>query len=39
MLPVMLNLENRRVVVFGGGRVAERRVAKLLRAGARVRVV
>jgi precorrin-2 dehydrogenase/sirohydrochlorin ferrochelatase len=35
----MLNLKNRRVVVFGGGRVAERRVAKLLRAGARVKVV
>ncbi|NOZ82344.1 MAG: bifunctional precorrin-2 dehydrogenase/sirohydrochlorin ferrochelatase [Euryarchaeota archaeon] len=39
MLPVMLNLRNRRVVVFGGGRVAERRVAKLLQAGAEVRVV
>jgi len=39
LLPVMLNLEGRRVVVFGGGRVAERRVAKLLEAGAEVRVV
>ncbi len=39
MLPVVLNLRGRQVVVFGGGRVAERRVAKLLQAGARVRVV
>ncbi len=35
----MLNLRDRRVVVFGGGKVAERRVAKLLSAGARVKVV
>ena len=35
----MLNLENKQVVVFGGGRVAERRVAKLLSAGAKVKVV
>jgi precorrin-2 dehydrogenase/sirohydrochlorin ferrochelatase len=39
MFPVMLNLRDRRVVVFGGGKVAERRVAKLLSAGARVKVV
>ncbi|WP_457556074.1 precorrin-2 dehydrogenase/sirohydrochlorin ferrochelatase family protein [Candidatus Pyrohabitans sp.] len=39
MLPVMLNLEDKEAVVFGGGKVAERRVAKLLRAGARVKVV
>ena len=35
----MLNLRGRRVVVFGGGKVAERRVAKLLSAGAEVKVV
>ncbi|WP_456473690.1 precorrin-2 dehydrogenase/sirohydrochlorin ferrochelatase family protein [Candidatus Pyrohabitans sp.] len=39
MFPVMLNLRGKRVVVFGGGKVAERRVAKLLSAGAEVKVV
>lgn len=39
MFPVILNLENKSVVVFGGGKVAERRVAKLLNAGAKVKVV
>ena len=39
MFPVVLNLKNRKVVVFGGGEVAERRVNKLLRAGAHVDVV
>lgn len=39
MFPVILNLEKKSVVVFGGGRVAERRVAKLLDAGAKVKVV
>jgi uroporphyrin-III C-methyltransferase/precorrin-2 dehydrogenase/sirohydrochlorin ferrochelatase len=37
--PVGLRLDGRRVVVVGGGRVAARRVAGLLRAGARVTVV
>ena len=37
--PVGLRLENRRVVVIGGGQVAHRRVAGLLEAGARVTVV
>ena len=37
--PVYLSLAERRVVVKGGGPVAERRVADLLRCGARVRVV
>lgn len=39
MFPVILNLEKKSVVVFGGGKVAERRVAKLLDAGATVKVV
>lgn len=39
MFPVILNLEKKSVVVFGGGKVAERRVAKLLDAGAKVKVV
>jgi len=37
--PVSLVLGERRVVVVGGGRVASRRVADLLEAGARVTVV
>ena len=37
--PLGLRLAGRQVVVVGGGRVAARRVAGLLRAGARVRVV
>ena len=37
--PVYLSLAERLVVVVGGGPVAERRVAGLLRCGARVRVV
>jgi uroporphyrin-III C-methyltransferase/precorrin-2 dehydrogenase/sirohydrochlorin ferrochelatase len=37
--PLGLRLSGRRVVVVGGGRVAARRIAGLLRAGARVRVV
>lgn len=39
MFPVVLSLKGKSVVVFGGGKVAERRVAKLLRAGSRVKVV
>lgn len=37
--PVMLNLRQRRVVVVGGGTVAEHKVRGLVAAGARVRVV
>ena len=37
--PVSLTLERRRVLVVGGGRLATRRVADLLEAGARVEVV
>jgi siroheme synthase-like protein len=37
--PVMLDLRGRRVVVVGGGPVAEEKVRGLLAAGARVRVV
>ena len=37
--PIFLKLEGRPVLVVGAGPVAERKVASLLRAGARVRVV
>src|SRR4051812_17114629 len=37
--PVGLRLQDRRVVVVGGGQVAHRRVAGLLEAGAQVTVV
>ncbi len=37
--PVFLDLRNRPVVVIGGGRVAARKVAGLVEAGARVRVI
>jgi len=39
MLPVILNIKGKKAVVFGGGRVAERRVKKLLDAGAEVTVI
>lgn len=38
-LPVLLDLDGLSVVSVGGGRIAERRVLQLLRAGARVRLV
>ncbi|MFH0809301.1 MAG: bifunctional precorrin-2 dehydrogenase/sirohydrochlorin ferrochelatase [Pseudomonadota bacterium] len=37
--PVNLDLNGRKCIVFGGGRVAERKVARLLECGARVVVV
>ncbi len=37
--PIFLNLEKKRCLVIGGGKVAERKVQNLLRAGARVTVV
>jgi precorrin-2 dehydrogenase/sirohydrochlorin ferrochelatase len=39
LYPAFLNLKGRLCVVFGGGKVAERKVAKLLAAQARVRVI
>ncbi|RPI38563.1 MAG: bifunctional precorrin-2 dehydrogenase/sirohydrochlorin ferrochelatase [Nitrospiraceae bacterium] len=37
--PAFLNLEGKKAVVIGGGKVAERKVLTLLRAGAKVTVV
>ena len=37
--PVFLNIKNKKAVVVGGGKVAERKVLSLLRAGADVTVV
>jgi precorrin-2 dehydrogenase/sirohydrochlorin ferrochelatase len=37
--PIFLDIRGRRAVVVGGGKVAERKVRKLLRAGAEVRVI
>ncbi|RKX60152.1 MAG: hypothetical protein DRP28_01815, partial [Thermodesulfobacteriota bacterium] len=37
--PLFLDLKNKRVVVVGGGSVAERKVQGLLSAGAHVRLV
>ncbi len=39
MLPVILNLKDKTVVVFGGGKVAERRILKFLDAGAKVTAI
>ena len=39
MYPVTLNISGRLCVVIGGGRVAERKILSLLKAGARVRAV
>lgn len=37
--PVMLNLENKKVVVFGGGRVAARKLKNLVRSKANISLV
>ncbi len=37
--PALLNLKNRRAIVVGGGKVAERKILALLKAGADVTVV
>nr|NIS71636.1 hypothetical protein [Pseudomonadota bacterium] len=37
--PICLDITDRRCVVVGGGRVAERKILKLLRYGACIRVV
>lgn len=39
MLPVILRMEGKNCLVFGGGKVAERRIEKLLKARARVKAV
>jgi len=39
MYPVTLNISGRLCVVVGGGRVAERKIFSLLKAGAQVRAV
>ncbi|MFQ5815935.1 MAG: bifunctional precorrin-2 dehydrogenase/sirohydrochlorin ferrochelatase [Candidatus Hydrothermarchaeaceae archaeon] len=39
MFPVVLNLRGKHVVVFGGGTVAERRIAKFVKSGAKVKAV
>ena len=39
MLPIALNLENRRVLIVGGGGVAARKAASCLDAGARVTII
>jgi siroheme synthase-like protein len=39
LLPLFLKLESREVLVVGAGRVAERKIAELVEARARVRVV
>jgi siroheme synthase (precorrin-2 oxidase/ferrochelatase) len=38
-LPLVLELQGIRCLIVGAGRVAERKIAALLRAGARVKVV
>lgn len=37
--PIFLNLSGKKAVVIGGGRVAERKIGPLLKAGARVTVI
>jgi len=39
LYPINVNLEGAQVLLVGGGAVAERRVERLLKAGARIRVV
>ncbi len=39
MFPVLLDIKDKKAVVFGGGKTAKRRVMKLLKAGAHVTVV
>jgi len=37
--PAFLNLKNKKAVVIGGGKVAERKVRLLVRAGANVKII
>ena len=37
--PILLHLQDKQVAVIGGGRVAERKTARLLAAGARVLLI
>lgn len=39
MYPVMINLENKKVVVVGGGRVAARKIKTLVKSSAKVVVI
>ena len=39
LYPVFLKLQNRTCLVAGGGRIAERKIDSLLKAGARVKIV
>ena len=39
MFPISLNLHNKQVIMFGAGRVGQRKLIKLITAGARIRVV
>ena len=39
LYPILVNLENRLCLVVGGGKVAERKITSLLKAGAAVRLI
>lgn len=38
-MPIMLNLENRKVTIFGGGKIALKKTFKLLEYGASLKIV
>ena len=39
MLPIILDIKDKKTVVFGGGEVAERRTMKILSSGAHVKII